>query len=127
MTDVSVMLIDHWCDIIVLNVLAPTDHNYDQIKDRFYMELERVLDQFPKHHTNILLGDFNKKIRWEDIFKPIMWDESLQETSICSGVLVANVATSKQPVAKSTVFPYRRIRKYTSTVPGGKAHRLTKP
>jgi hypothetical protein len=34
-----------WCDI-VLNVHAPTEDKDDDIKDRFYEELEQVFDQF---------------------------------------------------------------------------------
>jgi exonuclease III len=37
------------------------------MKDRFYEELERVFDKFPKYHMNILLGDFNAKVDKEDI------------------------------------------------------------
>jgi hypothetical protein len=33
-----------WCDIIVLNVHAPTDDKDDDIKDSFYKELEQVFD-----------------------------------------------------------------------------------
>jgi hypothetical protein len=32
-----------WCNIIVLNVHAPTEDKIDDIKDRFYEELEQVL------------------------------------------------------------------------------------
>jgi exonuclease III len=49
-----------WCDIIVLNVHAPTEDK-DDIKDSFYEELEEVFDQFPRHHMKILMGDFNTK------------------------------------------------------------------
>jgi hypothetical protein len=38
-----VMLRGHWCDIIVLNVHAPTEDKIDDIKDRFYEELEHVV------------------------------------------------------------------------------------
>jgi hypothetical protein len=37
-----------WCNIIVLNVHAPTEDRIDDIKDRFYEELEKVFDKFPK-------------------------------------------------------------------------------
>jgi exonuclease III len=46
-----------WCDIIVLNVHAPTEDIIDDIKDRFYEELENVFDKFPNYHMKILLGD----------------------------------------------------------------------
>jgi hypothetical protein len=31
------------------------------MKGRFYEELERVFDKFPKYHMKILLADFNAK------------------------------------------------------------------
>jgi hypothetical protein len=46
-------------DIIVLNVHAPTEDKIDDMKDRFYKELEHVFDKFPKYHMKILLGDFS--------------------------------------------------------------------
>jgi hypothetical protein len=49
------------------------------VKDSFYEELERVLDKFPKYLLKILLGDFNDKVRKEDIFKPTIGNESLHE------------------------------------------------
>jgi hypothetical protein len=39
-----------WCEIIVLNIHAPTEDKIDDIKDRFYEELEQVFDEFPKYH-----------------------------------------------------------------------------
>jgi exonuclease III len=59
------------------------------VKDSFYEELERVFDKFPKYHIKILLGDFNAKVEREDIFKPTIRNESLQE------ITNDNFATSK--------------------------------
>jgi hypothetical protein len=58
------------CDIIALNVHAPTEDKIDDIKARFHKELEHVFDKFPKYHMKILLGDFNAKVVRQDIFKP---------------------------------------------------------
>jgi hypothetical protein len=46
-----------WCDIILLNVHAPTEDKVVVIKDSFYEELEELFDQFPRYHMKILLGD----------------------------------------------------------------------
>jgi hypothetical protein len=35
------------CDIVVLNVHAPTEDKIDDIKEIFYDELEHVFDKFP--------------------------------------------------------------------------------
>jgi hypothetical protein len=65
----------HWCGIIVLNVHASTENKDDIIKDSVYEELEQLFDQFHRYHTKILL-DFNAKVGKEDIFKPIIGNES---------------------------------------------------
>jgi exonuclease III len=100
------MLRGRWCDIIVLNIHAPTEDKIDDMKDRFYEELEHVFDKFPKYHIKILLGDFNAKVGKEDIFKPKIWNESLHEISNDNGVRVVNFAISKYVTVKSTMYLY---------------------
>jgi hypothetical protein len=43
--------------------------------DSFYEELEQVFDQLNSYHMKILLGDFNKRIGREDIFKKIIGND----------------------------------------------------
>jgi hypothetical protein len=43
-----------WCNIIVLNVHAPSKEKSDDSKGSISTELHQV---FPKHHMNILVGD----------------------------------------------------------------------
>jgi hypothetical protein len=85
----------------------------NDIKDSFYEELKQVFDQIPRYCMEILLGDFNAKVGREDIFKPIIVNESLHEASNDNGVRVVNFATSKNVIVKSTTFPHRHIRKHT--------------
>ena len=92
------------------------------MKDSFYEELEEVFDQFPKYYMKILLGDFNAKLGREDIFKPIIGQESLHQDCNENGVRLVNFATSKNLVVKSTMFPHQNIHKYTWTSPDGKTH-----
>jgi hypothetical protein len=70
----------------------------------------------------IVFGYFSAKVWREDIFKPTIGNESLHETSNDNGVRVVNVSTSKNLVVKSTMFPHRKIHKYTWTSPDGKTH-----
>jgi len=51
-----IVLRGHWCNIIVLNVHAPSEKSYNS-KDSFYEETEQVFDHAPKYHMKILLGD----------------------------------------------------------------------
>jgi hypothetical protein len=40
----NITLKGRWCDIIVLNVQAPTEDKDDDKKDSFYEELEQAFD-----------------------------------------------------------------------------------
>ncbi|KDR12822.1 hypothetical protein L798_07067, partial [Zootermopsis nevadensis] len=117
-----VILEGRWCDIIVLNVHAPTEDKSDDIKDSFYEELESVFDTFGKYHMKIPLGDFNAKIGREDVFKPTIGSESLHALSNDNGVRAVTFATSKDLIVKSTKFPHRDVHKYTWTSPDGRTH-----
>jgi exonuclease III len=48
-----IILRGSWCNIIAMNVHAPTEDKIDDIKHRFYDELEPVFDKFPKYHMKI--------------------------------------------------------------------------
>jgi len=82
-------------------------------KTVFYEELEQVFYHFPKYQPKILLGDFNAKVGRENIFKPIIGDESLQQDSNDNGVRIVKFATPENLVVKCTMFPHRNIHKYT--------------
>jgi hypothetical protein len=69
-----IILRGRWCDIIVLDIYAPTEDKIDYIKDSIYDELERVFDKFRKYHMKILLGDSSAKVGREGIFKPTIWN-----------------------------------------------------
>jgi hypothetical protein len=70
----------------------------------------------------ILLGDFNAKVGREDIYKPTIGNESSHEISNDNGVRVVNLATSKNLVVKSNIFPHCSIHKYTWTSPDVQTH-----
>jgi hypothetical protein len=112
-----------WCDIIVLNGHTPCQHKSDDVKDSFYEELGCIFDQFPRYDTKILLGEFNVKIRREDIFKPTVRNESSHKISNNNAVIAVNFATSKNLIFKSTMLTHRGIHKYTSTSPDGNTHK----
>jgi len=117
-----IVLRGHWCNIIVVNVHAPSAEKSDEAKESFYEELEHVFDYFRKYHMKMLLGDFNAKVGRENIFKPTIGQESLDQDSNDNGVRLVNFATSQNMVVKSTMFPHRNIHKYTWTSPDGKTH-----
>ena len=88
------------------------------------MELEQVLDYFPKYQMKILLGDLHAQLGREDIFKLTIGIASIHQGSHDNTVIrTVNFATSRILVVKSTIFPHQNIHKYTWTCPDGKTHK----
>jgi hypothetical protein len=81
-----IVLRGRWCNIIVLNVHAPSEDKSDDSKDSFYEELEQVFDHFPRYHMKILLRDLNANVGRENIFKPTIGNDSLHQDSNDNGV-----------------------------------------
>ena len=79
------------CNIIVLNVHAPSEEKSDDSKDSFYEELEQVFCHFPKYHMKILLGDFNAKVGRENVLRPTVGIESLHQGSNENGIRIVNL------------------------------------
>jgi hypothetical protein len=96
-------------------VHAPTDNKDDDMKDRFYEELEEVFDQFPMLHMKILMGDSIANVEGEEFFKPIIGNESQHEASNDIGVRVVNFTTPKNLIIKGKRFPHSDIHKHTWT------------
>jgi hypothetical protein len=88
------------------------------MKEKFYEELERVLDKFP--NMKFVLGDFSVKVGKEDILKLTIGNENLHEISNDNGIRVLNFATSKNLIVKSTMFPHHNSQEFTWTSPDGK-------
>jgi len=54
----------------------------------------------------ILLGDFNAKVRRENILKPTIGNESVHQNSNDNGVTIVKFATSKNLVVTNKMFPH---------------------
>jgi hypothetical protein len=100
-----------------MNVHATAVDRSDDKMNKFYEELERVLDQFPNYNMKILLGDFNAKAGREYIFKPTIRNENLHEVNNNNGFTVVKFATSNNLILKRTVFTQRNIHKNTLISP----------
>jgi hypothetical protein len=68
----------------------------------------------------ILLGDFSTKIGREDTFKPTAGKESLHKIINDNGHV--DIATSKNLIVKSTMFPHSNIHKFSGTSSDRKMH-----
>jgi hypothetical protein len=83
-----------WCNIIVLNVHAPSEDKSNDSKGIYYEEVDQTFYHFPKYHMKILIGDFNADVERENNFKPKIGNESLQQDSNDNRVKIVNFATS---------------------------------
>jgi hypothetical protein len=67
--------------------------------------------------------DFNAEVGRENIFKLAIRTESLhQDSNNNNWVRIVNIATSKNFVVKSIIFPHRNFHKYTWTSLDGQTH-----
>ena len=58
----GITLKGRWCDIIVVNVHAPSEDKDNDIKHTFYEEINLLFDQLLVYHMKILFGDFHAKV-----------------------------------------------------------------
>jgi hypothetical protein len=68
---------------------------------------------------------FKSQTRRNIIFKPTIYNEDLQEIINNNGTRAVNIATSKNVIAKNTMFPHRNSRDFTLIYLDGKTIRLT--
>ena len=59
-----------------------------------------------------LVRNFNAKLGWEHILKPIIGSESLYPESNDNAMRLVNFVTSKDPIVKTRKFPHHNIQKY---------------
>jgi len=85
----------------------------------------QVFNHFHEYNMKILLGDFNAKLRKEDIFKPKIGSNNVLQDSSDNGVRIVNFATPKNLVVKNMMFQQQNIRTFTSASPDGKTHNQT--
>ncbi|XP_025405340.1 craniofacial development protein 2-like, partial [Sipha flava] len=109
-------------DLILINCYAPTKDKADDIKEKFYDELETVMNSLPTHSLKMIVGDFNAKIGRENIYRPIIGPNSLHEISNDNGTKLIHFASSQELTISSTYFPRKYIHKYTWVSPNGRVH-----
>jgi len=66
-----------------INAHAPTEDKHYEEKHKFYLELETVYSQCPKHDIKIVPGDFNAKVGKEGTNYPHAGRNGLHE--VCNG------------------------------------------
>jgi len=91
----------------------------NQIKGKFYSELDTIYECIPKRIPKIIMGDFNAKIGKEGVFEPKIGRESLHQISNDNGIRLITFAGSKNMWTSSTFFPHKRTHKQKWMSPNG--------
>ncbi|XP_064106949.1 craniofacial development protein 2-like [Macrobrachium nipponense] len=109
-----------WFKITVITLHAPTEDSEEDTKDRWYSEVQEVLNKVPGHDMLIILGDMNAKVGKEiAAFKGTMGTHSLHENSNDNGIRLATLATEYNLVVGGTLFPHKEKHKGTWLSPDG--------
>ena len=64
---ISVHFQDQSFNITVIQVYAPTTNAEEAEVERFYEDLQYLLELIPKKHVLFIIGDWNAKVRSQDI------------------------------------------------------------
>jgi hypothetical protein len=103
-------------------VHAVSEEKSADSKGSCHEQLEQVFDNFAKYHTKRLLRDFNSNLGIDDIFKPIIENDSLHQDSNDNGVIIVHFATPKIELQTARCS---HAQTYTWTSPDGKIHNQT--
>jgi hypothetical protein len=52
-----------FANLLILVCYTPTENAQDEIKDNFYGNLQKVIEDIPIHHMLLVLGDLNAKVK----------------------------------------------------------------
>lgn len=105
-------------NLSILNIHAPTEEKDDEIKDIFYEQIEKALDNIPSKDVIIIMGDANAKIGREEIYKEITGGQSKHEQTNENGLRLIELAIERNMKIISTHFHRKDIHKGTWMIPG---------
>ena len=100
-------------NITVINAYAPTNLADEETKDRFYDQLQTVINKVPKRDLPIFLGDMNAKIGSDNSgFEQVMGKHGLG-TMNDNGNRFAEFCAFNSLIIGGSVFPHQDIHKAT--------------
>ena len=104
-------------NLTLINIYAPTEDKADVEKEKFYDDLQTVLDRSPKSDTVIVLGDTNAKLGKEDVYNEVRGKHTLHELSNRNGEMLLEFALGNNLKVMSTQFQHKKIHKGTWLAP----------
>lgn len=88
----------------LISAYAPTMTNPDEVKDRFYEDLNDAISAVPRHDKLIILGDFNARVgRDHTSWEGVMGKEGIGKCN-SNGLLLLETCTANDLLITNTVF-----------------------
>jgi len=100
-------------NMTMINTYAPTEDKVDAEKEKFYEDLQTVIDRTPKSDTILVLGDVNAKLGKEDVYRGVSGKHTLHEISNRNGEMLLELALGNNLTVMSTQFQHKKIHKGT--------------
>jgi len=113
----KVRLKSKYNNLTLFNIYAPTEDKTDVEKEKFYDDLQTVLDRTPKSDTVIVLGDANAKLGKEDVYNEISGKHTPHELLKRNGEMLLEFALGNNLKVMSTQFQHKKIHKGTWLAP----------
>lgn len=90
--------------VTVISAYAPTLDSDDDIKEKFYFELEEILKNVPDHDKILLLGDFNARVgREKDLWEGIIGGNGVGKVN-SNGILLLSLCAKYGLIITNTIF-----------------------
>ena len=106
----------------IIIAYAPTEEAEEEIKDKFYEDLNAVTDSLPKHDIRIVIGDFNAKVGSDNSqWKTVMGQHGVGVLND-NGRRLVEFSAENDMIIGGTLFPHKTIHKTTWTSPDGITH-----
>ena len=107
-------------NISVLVCYAPTNEASDDSKDRFYEDLQNVINRISIHDIKLCVGDFNAIVGSDNsAFSTCMKNQGMGKIND-NGIRMASFCLANNLVIGGSLFKHKNIHKYTWTSPNGK-------
>jgi exonuclease III len=93
-------------NMTMINMYVPTEDKVDAEKEKFYDDLQTVIDRTPKSDTILVLGDANTKLRMEDVYRGVSRKHTLHEIPNRNGKMLLELALGNNLTVMSTQFQH---------------------
>ena len=112
-------------DITIIEAYAPTEGDSDEEKDKFYNNLQHLIDKTPRHDLILLLGDFNAKVGNNfGVWGKILGKHGIQGDENDNGTRLLELCSNNNLCITNTQFIQKVCRKLTWTSPDNKTENL---